>query len=448
MSLCWQTRHGDPCNTDYLPVDGPAQPRVSWRALPGVPAATFAAVDRHGCIYLSTLNGPDGANLHSLDPDGDLRWSARARPSLTSLGITPEGDSFLADGEALHKRSRDGELAWSRPLKREVSAVMFMPDGAVLAPTIDGHMELYDPKDGTRLAAARLPVTDMLEGVGHDDMPMTSARRRAFLAGFKAINISRDYAQRAAQRFLGIGVAAKNVPAICPDGRVLTVVATTPGGAAGSSSTMLGLDLRGEQFDVAFATEVGPGCDTSPTLSAHGARAYCVDRSGTLFALETRNGQVCWQLALGRASSASPNAAPGGLIYVSIKTEILCVRDRGDRGEIEWRSDLTTEAERRGSTAVLVNSVLVLSARRLYGVCAYGAPGPHGFAPKQHALLVFDRHSGQLEHHSALTHESLCTPSITGSGTLLVPAKPFYSGVYVGAGERLDFCALTALADV
>jgi outer membrane protein assembly factor BamB len=431
----WGTRHGDGRNGDFVPVDGSADFRVRRKTAEGVPAATFAALDGADNVYLLTLNRARSGRGHlwSFAPDGALRWTvALERPSLTSPAVAPEGTVYVCDGAALRAVGVAGETLWRTPVDTETAAVVFLEPDTLGVLGLDGVLHAYDRRDGREVAAPlALPAAPMARGVRRRLLPL-QRRLQLLTRACRAIGVDPDYCERAARRFLGVGVAAKNVPAVHPlSGRVFVAAAD----ATGEGGRLFGVDLvGGSEWRVAFEASMGPGCDTSPVLSADGTRAYCVDRGGVLHAFETEEGGLAWTLPLPGGSAASPAMGEDDRLYVALRGEVACVRDEGARGVLLWVSRLDTVARGEGLPRVGVNSVLCLTRRYVYGVVSFGPRFLGRALPRAHRLVVLDREDGAVVSTLALGHESFCTLSMAADGSLLVPSKPFHRGLRLALG--------------
>jgi hypothetical protein len=85
----------------------------------------------------------------------------------------------------------------------------------------------------------------------------------------------------------------------------------------------------------------------------------------------------------------------------------------------------------------MINSSLCLDRRHVYGVAhRYGWAGR--WWPSRHALLAFDRATGDLAGTTSLPHESFGTLSMLSDGTLIVPSKPVLLGLrrLLGMGRQ------------
>jgi outer membrane protein assembly factor BamB len=445
-------RHADAQNTDCAGGPGSASYETAWQALRGIPAATYAATDAKGRVTVLCLSDADASPcLRSFEPDGSPRWeSSLVGPSLSSIAVDPGGNVFAADGRHLTALDDRGALRWQTFLPVEVPALHFLSAGRLLAPGIDGSLNAFDTAAGKALAPPlRLPCGPMPWGTAGRKR---IARRRCRHLGraFARIGADPAYAGQAARRFLGIGVSAKNVPAVDGTTGRIYQAATDESGAGG---VLYGVDLEragtSSAWRVAFRTKMGPGCDSSPGVSPVTGRVYCPDREGRLYAFDGVTGRVVWSFDTGGGSSAS-FAVAGDTLYGALHRELIGIQDLGDRGEAAWRADV---AEGR-KAAVRLNSVPLVAGGFVNVVCTFGRRRLGVFVPGEHALLTFDRLSGRMSGRCALLQESCCTLSMGPDGTLYVPSKPMFKGVALALHDLLplpflkaspEFHGLTAL---
>ena len=424
----WRSRHADRLNSDYVDIPGFDDFEVDWVELSNTPAATVACYNQNNLIFISTLNEPSESRgcLWCFDNSGKCRWHSgiHVAPSLTSPGITSSGTVIVADGMCLSHWSAGGELIWKTSWPHETSAVAFLPNENPVVLGIDGSLAVFDVHSGLPISRPlALPSRVMKFGVVHEHMP-SPEQRQNFTEKMRSIGVAEGYCEQALKRFLGIGVVAKNVPAIDPQSGTIFIAAS---GAEGAGGFFYGMRLErslGEldQFKLIFKTPMGAGCDTSPAISFDCKEVYCSDKSGIFYAFSAITGKLLWQLNLTGSSSASPNVSPDGLIYSSLKHEIVCLKSTKNGGRIVWQSSLRDHF----GEDVQVNSVLCVSRRNIYGVAALGYPrNKSEFEADKHVVLIIDRLDGRLCNSIRLNHECGCTISMLPDGRLLIPSKPF-----------------------
>lgn len=420
----WANRHGDVLNSDYLDCASGPHLDLQWRALKNIPAATVACYNASGHIFVSTLNAPteDAGCLWCFNGDGQVLWHSgtRVRASLTSPAVTQSGSVVVADGTHVFHWAANGELLWQVPFAHETSGVMIAPQGQIVVLGIDGVLAVFDAAQGAQLHTLQLDSVPMAQGVWHAHMRGRAAE--GMRARLQQRGVDASYVDTAIRRFLGIGVAAKNVPALHPhSGRIFIAAA----GQTPDAGILCGIDVA--TMGRAFKVAMGPGCDTSPALSFDLTQVFCADQGGRITSHATGDGRVLWQTPLPGTSSASPNPTPDGRLYISIKSDVVCL---SATGEILW----TSELKKQTGADVQINSVLCVNQQFIYCVAAVGqASAAQWFAASAHVLLTLDRLTGQIASHSAVPHESVCTLSMWPDGSLLVPSKPF---LYEAQGDE------------
>lgn len=431
MNLTWNTRHKDPRNSDYFPVNGPTEFKVKKQLLRQIPVATFVAVDSSKRMYAYSLNKANATtgNLWAFDAEGNELWhSSEVSPSLSSIGVTDKGMVYIADGTSLIQISRDGKLLQKKVLSEETSAVMFLSGYELVILGIKGHLYHYDTFNNAMSEPYFIGCKTLDRGVQHNHMPTSPKHLDIFTQGVKAINASSLYATQIVNRFLGIGVGAKNVPAIDQAQKRVFIVAADQ---EGTSSNAIRLDWieKDKQFKKIYETPIGAGCDTSPNLSFDSKRIYCIDKDSFLYSISAANGVILWKYKLEDSSSASINSTPDNHIYISIKKNIVCLEDTGSAGRYTWSTNMAGQTKKLGLSHCMINSVNCVLKNNIYAVAAYGKKIANQFIPFKHQLITIDRATGALVSTLLIAHESMCTPSMLDANTLIVPSKPFYQGI-------------------
>lgn len=407
-SISWTCRHGDQHNSDFVDIKGSDSVDIQWQALENIPAATVACHHKGETIFVSTLNAPSAKKgcLWGLDSNGAVLWHSGValRPSLTSPCVDNDGNVYVADGVTLSSWTCDGKQRWSVPLTYETSGLMLLNVDQIAVLGIEGTVALFSITAGACLKTMSLSGKQMSNGISHAHLKKPEVID-SFMSSMLAIGVCPDYARQALNRFIGNRIVAKNVPAVHPTlNRLYSMSAIE-----NNQNRLSGIDLQTENF--AFQADFGSGCDTSPALSWDCQTLYMSDKQGHFYAADSSNGRVLWQTDLPDSSSASPNVTPDGLIYTSIKSDIVCL---DKHGAIQWMGNLSTHFE----TEVCVNSVLCVTQQYIYGVLALNTD--------THYLLVLDRLTGAVVSSTSLAHESVCTLSILPNGNILIPSKPFF----------------------
>jgi outer membrane protein assembly factor BamB len=427
----WNTRHKDGFNSDYYPAQSPTRFQVKKKLLKNIPVATFVAVDKDKNLYALSLNGKETNHnrLWSFDKNGKQRWASDVSlPSLTSIGLSNDGFLYVADGQQLHKlRTKDGSIIWQQKLQEETSAIMFLSEEEILILGIKGNLYLFHAAGQSISPPHSIKAKVLEKGVDHSYMPKKNKHHELLKKGLEQINVSLDYSQRAAERFLGIGVAAKNVLAIDQADRTIYILSADETGKK-SKLICLRHDLKKQSYTTVFTTVIGSGCDSSPNLSFDKKSVYCTDKGGKLYAIDAKKGTIHWSLQLENSSSASINSTPDKLIYVSIKENIVCIKDDGNIGTLLWKSELEKKAKKLKLPNVFVNSVLCITTNHVHAITSFGKHWSGLPLLFKHQLMTFDRLTGQLLSSLAIDHECICTPSILDSENFIVPSKPFFQG--------------------
>lgn len=428
----WSTRHADLRSSDYVDINGVANFRVAWHSLENIPAATFCGYDKVGNCYLATLNEPDDCRgtVWSLSSKGEVRWLISSLlPSLTSLAVDEHGNVYVSDGRSLASFDCNGGARWVRESPGETAAVIFLPSGHIFVQNVFGGIRIFDVDGYQVLDNYLLECSAMEDGCGHDHLP-GKIGRFLFQKAAERIGVSRRYSKRMIERFLGVGISAKHVPAVVPElNRIIVVVAH-----GSDSSYIYGLDINLTEpaspvLVTAFTTSVLGGSDTSPAVSFDGLRFYCTDGGGYCYSLSSLSGEVLWKLKLPDMSSASPSTSPDGFVYISVKSQVIAIKEHGSSGEIAWKQDFSLLKPGDKDLRVMANSVLAVNRGYVYCVVSIGKMFLKKLIPHNSCLVSMNRLTGEITGVTTLNHESLCTLSILPNGSLLIPSKPLLYGL-------------------
>ena len=357
----WATLHRDPANRKLVEESVLAPAYRTWNALPGASVLTAPTVSPDGqTLYVTTGRSAGHANLHAFGREGAALWSAAPWQDATT-GVDPcavlsspivdvEGDVYVGDCNQLFAFHADGRPKWvvSLPPAREgdwivsetlpvnaLTTAVFTREGHVLGVTNFGDVVVFDREDGRSLAEPmRLP--------GHlpprsETVPMPPS---VFADGLLDPQI-RDWAW---QLLFGGAMRSANTPAVeLESGRVFVATTSTSEGRG----ALYALDPMTEgdlvRIEVAFATAIGPGSGSSPTLSPARDRVYVSDEDGVFYAIDARTGDVHWQVETKSTSAAAAVGADGDVYSLQAYGPALVAI--APDGSIRWQSDLDALAE-------------------------------------------------------------------------------------------------------
>jgi outer membrane protein assembly factor BamB len=438
----WGMRHRDGANRSWIETDGPAELEPAWSLAPDTPIGTYVAVWRDR-VYTHSYNADDkpvgpnaGCRLWALDPaSGRVLWCRRAVGAvLTSLAVDRHGNVYVSDSERLMAFAPDGSPLWQVDVEAPTSSVMLYPHDRLLVVDYRGHVNLYRARDGARDAEPfRLPAAPYPTG--------ELARRVS--PGLVSTGVAATFVPEMIAQFFGYGYVVKDVPAIDDRGDIY-VAANDETGAAGKLWALaLDRDAAPARWQVRCAAAIGPGSDTSPSLSHDEATAYVADGDGRLFAVSTSDCGLRWSLDIGGKSATSPAVAPDGTIYMLANRKLIAVRDRGNEAQLSWTADAASIAAEFGLPGGVFDSVALIAGRYLYVTASLGHPQRGFHLPVRHCIVVLDRKTGVVISTSELGEESDSTISMDARGWLFVPTKALARGhgLTLRAEDRLDAAA-------
>lgn len=325
----WATLHQDGANRRSQPVDI-AQDFSTWHALRGASVLTVPVAGPDGHLYVSTGLPRGHSNLYAFTLDGKPLWQAPpwqdrygldACAILSSPIVDRDGDVYISDCDQLWAFHPDGHLKWvidlpppppGAPLQQPglpvnaFTTAVFTTAGDVLGVTNFGQVVIVDHTTGAM-------KSDLFQLPGLIPPPSRKYPLRDGILGNELMDPSlREWAW---QLIFGGDMRSANTPAVdARTGRIfVAATSVTPGRGA-----LYGLDLvdrpdRTIRIKLAFASDMGPGSGSSPSLSPDGSRAYVSDDDGMFYAFDTRTGKKMWQLQT-NATAAAAAVAPDGTI--------------------------------------------------------------------------------------------------------------------------------------
>jgi len=432
----WPVLHGDPGNTDFVPLAGPRQLVPHWQALQVKAAAANVAVGPDGHLYTTTMDaGP--CHLHALDADGNTLWcSAEVRWAFTFPVVAPDGTVFVTDGTEVFQFASDGTILWRVAATGRALGPIFSREGYLIIFDQLGWATAYDPSTGSVVAQLLIPSATNPRPV---PLPAQSQffKVGAPLAGWDPTAALLDAWIDAFNNYnTAVG---NNIPAMDANGRMFIGVAKGP--APSTTGVFYGIDFTPPSvpgglgaFSIACSRPMGLNSSTSPALSADGKRIYAGD-AATPPQLRAFNADDCsqaWTLGLEAQSLASPTVDLDGRIFMNVNQKVFAFRDNETSATVLWQANLTPKAQALGFASARVNSVLPRAANYLYaGASFFNKVGTQD-VPMAHVLATLDPSTGDILSLADLGEESDSTPSIGPNGQVYVPAKPIVKAINLG----------------
>ena len=149
------------------------------------------------------------------------------------------------------------------------------------------------------------------------------------------------------QLLFGGAMRSANTPAVDLDSGRIFVAATSTSEGKGA---LYALDLIEKEtaleIAIAFATEMGPGSGSSPSLSPSGDAVYVNDEAGVFYAVDADSGELRWQVQT-KSTSAAAAVGKNGDIYALQAYGPALVAITPD-GLVRWQSELQALTDAAG----------------------------------------------------------------------------------------------------
>jgi outer membrane protein assembly factor BamB len=334
-----------------------------WTALEGSAVLTAPTMSPDGrTLYVTTGRAAGESNLHAFSLDGELLWQSEPWQGpregvdpcaiLSSAIVDQQGDLYIGDCNQLFAFRPDGSVKWVVPLPsiqagdwkasesipvNALTTAVFTREGHVLGVTNAGDVIVVDRSTGRSLAdPMRLPgrVPPLSTTV-----PMPES---VFSGGL----VDPEIRQWAWQLLMGGAMRSTNTPAIdLESGRIFVAATSTNEGQGALYAIDLVEPERKAKLEIsiAFATEMGPGSGSSPSLSPSGDAVYVSDEDGVFYAVDADSGELRWRVQT-KSTSAAAAVGKNGDIY-SLQSDGPALVAITREGRIRWQSELQTLAD-------------------------------------------------------------------------------------------------------
>ena len=360
----WATLHRGPENRKLVEGVELASEYRSWLVLEGAATLTAPSMSPDGeSLYFTTGRAVGAHNLHAYSVQGELLWQAEAWTNPTQ-GVDPcailsspivdrEGDIYIGDCNQLFAYYANGKLKWVVPLPplqegdwraseilpvNALTTAIFTSQGDVFGVTNFGDVVLFDRATGrSKIRPTRLPG---LVPPPASAVPMPEA---VFGDGL----IDPEIRLWAWQLLMGGSMRSANTPAVDLETGRIFVAATSDQPGQGA---LYGIDLKPQgdgryAAEISFATDMGIGSGSSPSLSPSRDQVYVSDEEGVFYGVNASSGKIEWRLKT-KATSAAAAVGANGDIYALQAYGPALIAIHPD-GTVKWQSDLQVLAEKR-----------------------------------------------------------------------------------------------------
>jgi outer membrane protein assembly factor BamB len=379
----WSAVHADGRNSDYSPVEGPADVELAWQQSFNGTINLGPTHDPSGQVYVTSTEA--GCHLAALDPEtGARRWCSPEVDRFAVISsplIDKAGRLFLADGSAMHAFDADGNLLWETPIVGVPLSAQFTPNGRVIFITNIGRIYVLRRENGQPV----LPTVELIPGATWEpaDGVLACAQGREACPSANTLAIDTD------------------------TGRFIFTFWEPGAPQAGVRAMRITEDPVPTITPMWTNDSLPGGSGSSPTVSVDGTRVYVNDNVGSVHALDAETGDNVWAFPIGYASGGSPSLTPDGRIMPAGggTSPLLAIQDEGDHASLVWRRD---DLLNRGIPT------------QTGGDKSYATISPGSFA---NDLVVVDASTGaelDREPLPGLTYFSVGT-TVGADGTIYVP---------------------------
>ncbi len=432
-----RTFHADTHNADEVSIAAPPMFELQWVAEKGMFIVEGPTLDRAGNVYFTPTYTKESVVLVSLSSeDGSRRWDIQGDSNdgggapLVLNDPQNSGKQIIYVGgyDRAFAVRQDGSFVWDvetglpEPNPKEAGSGnhcfglnYHTPTDSIIGVTGDGHVYVLDRLTGrTRLANPYLIPGEKTPPAKILGIPLVG--RGGLITLLQAI--------------LGGRVKMANYFAIDAHSGRLWVAATSPdeedGKVDGLSEygALYALELSEQngsyQISEVFHVPFEGGTGSTPSLKADGSRVYVGDSFGNLLAIDATNGDIIWKVDIDEQIVASISvAADNGELYAPTVKYLVKVIDRGDYGELAWRSKLDMYKALPGLRGInLMGGAVVAN-----GVIIHAGVGP-GILPFKVGVGLLDRKTGEIRYFTEGREESVAAPIVGSDGSIYIGHSP------------------------
>lgn len=465
------TMHGDTLNSNEVGVAIAPDFTLEWEKEPNLYIAEGPVFDSDGNSYSSPVYSGSGEILVSLSSDGNFRWSvvseqinSNGKPAGNGCGsplilndpdIKGEQIVYIVTYDtAWAIECRTGNVRWKVPtglLAPDMSntdsysmhyhsfGVSYDPvNDAIVGVTGDGHVIVLERRTGAQLMPEpfNLPSSDSQGVVFNEILKSLIPYADAYLKNSGSLS---GYPGNSPYSFmysvlLGYGNKVANHFCINPATGQYLIAATSPDDFDGTTDgisekgALYALSLKDGVITIDWRRDFEGGSGTSPTLGPDGNRVYVGDNFGKVLAIDTKKGDLIWEVDVKNQVFASITASTdNGELFCATNNAIIKVVDRGNTGEIAWISDLMAAPHfvpTPGKTKLvnLLNGSVGVNGVAVHMALALDIPGQS--LPVLTGVGLLDRNTGKVRSYALCSEESVGIMQIARDGSFYMGYSP------------------------
>ncbi|MBE9539597.1 MAG: PQQ-binding-like beta-propeller repeat protein, partial [Proteobacteria bacterium] len=429
---------------------------VDWTVETNFFIAEGPVFDKEGNIYFSPIFPPEDVIMVSLEPSkGERRWvvegfSAGAGTPL--ILIDPEtGDDIIYIGtyDRAMALKTDGTVIWDvstglalidpqnpQPSQHSYGINYHIQSDALIAAMADGHVYVLDRKTGRQLLTEPFIMPGAKTKLTNFSLPEDIAEKAnrdiAHMVG--APDANQDPVNAVLHAAAGELQKVSNFFSIDSNSGRIWIAATLPDEEDGNPdgwsdfAALYGLDLVAEgpnyRLDIQVVSQVPGGTASTPAISPDGKRIYVADAFGSIYAINSANGEKFWSFDVGSKVTGSLSvAADNGEVFANTRTDIKKIIDHGDHAELAWVANMNMYKTGRFQknfkdlgAEIGANGIAFAGA---VGIVA----GKQRFAAKLGVGLI-DRESGEVTYFTEGAEDSVSSMVTGPDGGMYIGNSP------------------------
>ena len=287
--------HGDASNSDEIDCASGSEYVESWHALEGLglPQPNTFSPDGLTTYVTSTNPDPEGCRVHALDTaTGEVLWCRNYPPTISygSVEVDADGALYFTAEDKVISLDANGDERWTTPISQGVEGELawglhFHPSGPVTTVSQSGLVLLIDRADGSVLSSLSIPEAyDFVAPATLDlDLDLSMLLPAAVNADIESVwGIPQEgEADAGFNTFLGAGGFVDNTVGISTTGDIYVI----GGGPDEDHGALVQIHVEGTaeapELVPGWYTVTNAGSATSPSITKDGRYVTVSDGSSS-----------------------------------------------------------------------------------------------------------------------------------------------------------------------